>query len=229
MNLSSLRELFTKIPLIPLSLAYMGYLGYDYYQFLTDPNSMLNQVKQQTVGAQAEIDALNAKIKKVNDFAKVLSLKKLELRNLAMELETSKGSLPETLDIPDLMKTMVTEAKRAGLTVTSLRPGETKSGDYYAEQSFQFASTGIYFQYVAFLDRVANLQKIITVDNLEFSPVSSTGSKYIQLKSSIDFRAYRYVASKEDELGKDPSAAPRPASVPPTASSASAPASGKGT
>jgi type IV pilus assembly protein PilO len=227
-NISSLREIFAKIPLIPLSLAYLGYLGYDYYQFQTDPNSALNQAKQQTVAAQAEIDALNAKIKKVNDFAKVLSLKKLELRNLAMELETSKGSLPETLDIPDLMKTVVTEAKRAGLTVTSLRPGETKTSDYYAEQSFQFASTGIYFQYVAFLDRVANLQKIITVDNLEFSPVSATASKYIQLKSSIDFRAYRYVASKEDELGKDPTA-PKPASVPPAAGSAPAAAAGKGT
>jgi type IV pilus assembly protein PilO len=227
-NISSLREIFAKIPLIPLSLAYLGYLGYDYYQFQTDPNSAVNQAKQQTVAAQAEIDALNAKIKKVNDFAKVLSLKKLELRNLAMELETSKGSLPETLDIPDLMKTVVTEAKRAGLTVTSLRPGETKTSDYYAEQSFQFASTGIYFQYVAFLDRVANLQKIITVDNLEFSPVSATASKYIQLKSSIDFRAYRYVASKEDELGKDPTA-PKPASVPPAAGSAPAAAAGKGT
>jgi type IV pilus assembly protein PilO len=225
-NLSSLRDSFARIPLVPLALAYLGYLGYDYYVFMTDSTSPLNLVKQQAAAAQTDVDNLNAKIKKVNDFAKVLSLKKLELRNLAMELESSKASLPETFDVPDLMKTVVTEAKRAGLTVTSLRPGETKTADYYAEQSFQFSSTGIYFQYVAFLDRVANLQKIITVDNLDFSPVSATSSKYIQLKSTIDFRAYRYVATKEDELGKD--ATPKPASAAAPAKAPAAPA-GKGT
>lgn len=211
MNILNLRDLIVKIPIIPLVFVYLGYLGYDYYQFQTDPGSILNQVKSQTTAARADIDALNAKIKKVNDFAAVLNLKKAALRNLAMELETSKASLPESLDIPDLMKTMVTEAKRAGLTVTSLKPGETKHNEYYAEQSFQFSSTGIYFQYVAFLDRISNLQKIITVDTIDFSPAGAATSKYIQLKSTIDFRAYRYVASKEDELGKDSS--PRPASA----------------
>lgn len=227
MNLSSLRDIFAKIPLIPLLFAYLGYLGYDYYQFMTDTFSPLNQMKQQVVSAQTDVDKLNAKIKQMNDFAKVLSLKKLALRNLAMELESNKASLPETLDIPDLMKTVVTEAKRAGLTVTSLKPGETKAADYYAEQAFQFSSTGIYFQYVAFLDRVANLQKIITVDDLDFSPVSGAASKYIQLKSTIDFRAYRYVATKEDELGKD--ATPKPASATSSTSSPQAKPAGKGT
>jgi Tfp pilus assembly protein PilO len=210
-NILNLRDLIVKIPIIPLVFVYLGYLGYDYYQFQTDPGSALNQVKGQTAAAHADIDALNAKIKKVNDFAAVLNLKKAALRNLALELETSKASLPESLDIPDLMKTMVTEAKRAGLTVTSLKPGETHNNEYYAEQSFQFSSTGIYFQYVAFLDRISNLQKIITVDSIAFSPVSTSASKYVQLRSTVDFRAYRYIASKEDELGKD--STPKPASA----------------
>jgi Tfp pilus assembly protein PilO len=210
-NMLSLRDLLVKIPLIPLLFVYLGYLGYDYYQFTTDNGSALNQLKQQTDAARGDVDALNAKIKKMNDFANVLNLKKMELRNLAMELESSKASLPENLDIPDLMKTLIIEAKRAGLTVTSLKPGETKSGDYYAEQAFQFTSTGIYFQYVAFLDRIANLQKIVTVDSLEFNPASVATAKYIQLSSKIDFKAYRYLASKEDELGKDGS--PKPAST----------------
>jgi Tfp pilus assembly protein PilO len=212
-NLLNLRDLLEKIPLVPLLFVFLAYQGYDYYQFTTDSASPLNQAKQQTLAAQTEVDGLRAKIKKMNDFAQVLNLKKAELRSLAQELEASKASLPETLDIPDLMKTLVTEAKRAGLTVTSLKPGETKTSDYHAEQAFQFSSTGIFFQYVAFLDRIANLQKIILVDSLQFSPVSAPSAKYIQLKSTIDFKAYRYVASKEDELGKDTS--PKPASTNP--------------
>ncbi len=211
MNLLNLREALLKVPITPLVLVYLAYLGYDYYDFMTDIGSPLNQAKQRVDVARTELDALNAKIKKVNDFANVLNLKKAELRNLASELESSKASLPESLNIPELMKIVVTEAKRAGLTVTSLKPGDTKSGDYYAEQSFQFSSTGIFFQYAAFLDRISNLQKIITVDSLDFKPVSSASAKYVQLQSSIDFRAYRYLASKEDELGKE--ASPKPAST----------------
>jgi Tfp pilus assembly protein PilO len=204
--------MLVRIPISLLVFVYLGYLGYDFYQFTTDANSPLLQLRAQTATARSEIDALQAKIKKMNDFASVLSLKKMELRNLALELESSKASLPETLDVPDLMKTLVIEAKRAGLTVTSLRPGESKTAEYYAEQAFQFTSSGIFFQYVAFLDRISNLQKIITVDGFNFSPISAAASKYVQLKSVIDFRAYRYVASKEDELGKD-TTTPKPAST----------------
>lgn len=216
MNLQALRDLLEKIPLLPVLGLYLGYLGYDYYNFVNDAGSTLNRKKQQVATAQTEIDGLHSKIKKMNDFSQTLNLKKAELRSLAQELESTKASLPETLDIPDLMKTLLIEAKRAGLTVTSLKPGASKVADYYGEQILEFESTGIYFQFLAFLDRIANLQKIIRIENIKFTPVSASNAKYVQLKSTIDFKAYRYIGSKADELGKGGASSGAPASKNPT-------------
>ena len=125
---------------------------------------------------------------------------------------------------------LLTEAKRSGLTVTSVTPvkgqstpppapapgsGVAVEANYTANQDFEIRSTGIYFQYVAFLDRVANLKKIIRVEDVTFAATTPATSKYVQLKSSLTLRTFVYLPTKADELGKlDGSAPSMPSNTP---------------
>lgn len=185
-----------------LLVLYCGYLGYDYYNFMTDTSSALKSKAHEVTVAEEEITALKNKIKKVNEFSHELNTRKTKLRGLAQQLESTKAVISETIDVPGLMRTVLHEAKRVGLTVNSLRPGGIRTADYYGEREFQFDSSGVFFQYVAFLDRIANLQEILRVENLTISKVTLGNAKVIDLRATIQFKAYRYIGSKADELGK---------------------------
>lgn len=185
-----------------LLFLYCGYLGFDYYSFMTDPTSALKVKAHEVTVAEEEITALKNKIKKVNEFSHELNGRKTKLRSLALQLESTKAVISESIDVPGLMRTVLHEAKRVGLTVISLRPGGTRTADYYGEREFQLDSTGVYFQYVAFLDRIANLQEILRVENMAIQKTAAAGAKIIDLKATIQFKAYRYIGSQADEIGK---------------------------
>jgi Tfp pilus assembly protein PilO len=200
--LEGLIQFLEKLPAMMLLFIYCGYLGYDYYNFMTDPSSVLKTKAHEVTAAEEDLTNLKNKIKRVNEFSHELNGRKTKLRALAQQLETTKAVISETIDVPGLMRTVLHEAKRVGLTVSSLKPGGTRTADYYGEREFQFDSSGVYFQYVAFLDRIANLQEILRVENLKFQKIALSNTKIVTLRATIQFKAYRYIGSQADELGK---------------------------
>jgi Tfp pilus assembly protein PilO len=138
--------------------------------------------------------------------------------------------LSENLDLPEFMKTVLTEARRVGLFVVSLRPAGSTEKEYYGEHVFDFAFRGVFVQMMLFLDHMANVQKIVRVDNFNIRPRGSTSGRYVEIDGTVQLKAYRYIASKADSLGRDAEAA-KPAAVPgapaaPAGGSPGAPAKG---
>jgi Tfp pilus assembly protein PilO len=221
-----IKEILDKIPAMLLLAAVLGYLGYGHYEFVSDPSSPLLQKKAQVTAAQAQKTDLQNKIKSAQEFFQTLEKRRVELRALAKELEGIKVTLSETLDIGALIKTVVGEAAKVGLSVSGIKPTDLKESEYYSEQSFALGFHGVYVQLVVFLERIANLDKIIRVDNFEMKVVSSPTAQYVSLDGTLQLKSYRYKASKADDLGKDtksgsPAAKPGtpPSATPPVAPS----------
>ena len=139
----------------------------------------------------------------MQEFFQTLEKRRVELRSLAKELEGLKVTLSETLDIGALIKTVVGEAAKVGLSVSSIKPTDLKESEYYSEQSFALSFHGVYVQLVVFLQRIANLERIIRVDNFDMRVVSSPTAQYVSLDGTLQLKSYRYKASKADDLGKD--------------------------
>lgn len=207
MAISGAKDIIEKLPLTPLLAAWALYLGYDMYGFYHDADSPL-LIKQGEVAAAAdEVAKLKDKVKTLNDFVQSLEYKKAELRALAQQLEETKAVLVENQDQSDMKKILLTEAKRSGLQVTSIVPltspqGDRKAEEYYTSQRFELKSMGVYFQYVAFLDRIANLQKIIHVQSAVFTSDTPPTSKYVELKSTMNLKAFSYLPTHADEISK---------------------------
>jgi Tfp pilus assembly protein PilO len=159
--LEQIKEILDRIPAMLLLAAILGYLAYGHYQFVTDPSSPLLQKTAQVTAAEAQKTELKNKLKAAQEFVLSLEKRRLELRALAKELEELKVSLSETLDIGALIKTVVGEAAKVGLSVSGIRPTDLKESEYYSEQSFALTFHGVYVQLVVFLQRIANLEKII--------------------------------------------------------------------
>ncbi len=209
-------QLLSKIPFGLILAAALGYLAYDYYWFTSDAASPLLQKKAQITQTKQEITALQGKIKAAEEFFRTLEARKVQLRELAGRLDEMKGVLTEDLDVPDFIRMAVTEAKMVGINVLSIKPTFTYTAEFYQEQGFDLNFRGIYVQLLVYLNRLSNARRIVRIDNLELNPISHPGSSYVELSGTIQLKAYKYLASKADEVarkGAATGAAPAPASV----------------
>ncbi len=131
-----------------------------------------------------------------------------------------KSTLTENNDIPSFMKLVLTEAKRVGLMVTSLSPLPSLTKQYYIEQPFDLSFQGVYIQLIAFLDRLAQSERIVRVDDFTVKPRGNTAkaNRFVELEVTIKVRTYVYLGTPEDEVatqgGSDAVKAAAPAESP---------------
>lgn len=201
-----LKTLLEKLPVVPILIAAAAYLGWDYYSFTTDPSSALMQKQQQIVSVKQDTATAQAKLQKAQEFFRTLEGRRSELRQLAIQLEEAKASISEQLDVSSFIRMVVAEANKVGMTVLGIRPTESHSEEYYVEQSFELKFKGVFVQLVVFMDRLANLEKIIRVGAIHLKPISSADNEYVELDGSVQLNTYRYRGSKADDLTKAASA-----------------------
>lgn len=178
------------------------YLGWDYYSFTTDPTSEYGAKKASLDEQRADIVAKEKKVADAKTFYQNLEKKREELRRLSTELATMKSTLTENNDIPAFMKLVLNEAKRVGLMVTSLSPLPSQKMQYYIEQPFDLNFQGVYVQLIAFLDRLAQAERIVRIDDFTVRPrsTSTKASKFVDLEGTIKVRTYVYLGTQEDEV-----------------------------
>lgn len=179
-----------------------AYFGWDYYSFISDPGSELGVRHSTRDQKKDEIVTTEKKVKDAKEFYENLEKKRDELRKLSSELATMKSTLTENNDVPAFMKLVLNEAKRVGLTVTSLNPLQSQTRQYYVEQPFDLSFQGVYVQLIAFLDRLAQAERIVRIDDFSVKPrnQASRTSRFVDLEGTIKVRSYVYLGTTEDAV-----------------------------
>ena len=70
------------------------------------------------------------------EFYKSLNVKREQIRIQADQLSEKKAIISEEVDVPAFIKMLVTEAKRVGLSVYSIKPAKENKEQFYIEQNF---------------------------------------------------------------------------------------------
>ena len=201
MNIDRITELINKLPLTLFLVAYLGFLGSDYYSFMHDESSPLAMKHKEIEAAKQGSQKAQAKLKEIDTFVKSLEKKKVEIRQLALELQETKNSIPERSDVPGFMKATITEAKKVGIVITALKPGITENHEFYSEQHYEMKFRGAYVQVLGFLDRISNMNEIVQVDSFGMKPTGSQLEKIVALEGSLDVKTFSYLGTKEDKIG----------------------------
>ena len=190
------------MPWLLIGFATAGTFAWDYYQFGADPNSELNMERGRIEEIRGDIKRKTEKLLEVEEFRKTVDQRKQQLFSLASRLNERKQAVSDKLDVADFMSLISTEAKRVGLDVVSLEPNAMVTKELYAEHPFKLVFRGVYVQFLVFLERVANLQKIVRIDRFEVKPSSSANlsRSLVQLEGNMELKVYRYVSSAADSL-----------------------------
>ena len=118
---------------------------------------------------------------------------KLQVQEYVTQLEKQ---LPGKAEMDALLSDINQAGLGRGLQFELFRPGQQQVKDYYAELPIAIRVTGRYHDVGSFAADVANLSRIVTLQNLTIVPVGSSGTSGM-LAMDATARTYRYLDATE--------------------------------
>jgi type IV pilus assembly protein PilO len=125
------------------------------------------------------------------------------------EMERSFGAmlrqLPGKTEVPNLLVDISQTGLAAGLSEKLFQPGAEKSNGFYAELPIKIRLVGSYHQFGAFVSGIAALPRIVTLHDIEITPVDNKGNgSYDNLTMDVTAKTYRYI--EDEAAGTKPAA-----------------------
>ena len=160
--------------------------------------------------AKAELQKQNALLADATKLAE--NAVRFEEENKRMEAQFKElvEFLPSEFNPGELVRTISTEAQRAGSEVVTIGAlsKQTKKIEFYETATIDFTLRGTYAQLVLFLSYLTRAPRLVTFDRLEMASDPGASAGRITLKASAI--AYRYVGTDDSAKDANAKAAAKP-------------------
>ena len=134
------------------------------------------------------------------DKKKALSANLPKLQKEAQEwdakLKAAMAQLPNRKEIPDLLSSLSTKAREAGLEILLFRPRAENFQEFYAEIPVDIVVRGGFFNAVTFFDEVGKLNRLVNIDNIDLKN-PKVGGDQVALEISTLATTYRFLDEAE--------------------------------
>ena len=161
-----------------------------WFVWLTNSNDELDAERAKEVTLRADYQ------KKVAQAANLDLLKK-QREQVQQYVTLLEKQLPSKAEMDALLSDINQAGLGRSLQFELFRPGQISVKDYYAELPIAVRVTGRYHDMGAFAADVANLSRIVTLNNLSVTPQKDGG-----LVMDATARTYRYLDEEEQAMQK---------------------------
>lgn len=124
------------------------------------------------------------------------------------EIESSFGTmlrqLPGKTEIPNLLVDISQTGLAAGLEEKLFQPEDEIRKDFYAEKPIKIRLEGSYHEFGRFVSDIAALPRIVTLHDIEITPLGDPGRDELEL--NVTAKTYRYMDEEELMEKEDPEA-----------------------
>lgn len=133
-------------------------------------------------------------------------------RQQLAEMEKSFGAmlrqLPNKTEVPNLLVDISQTGLAAGLEEKLFQPQDENKKDFYAELPIKIRLTGGYHEMGKFASGIAALPRIVTLHDIEITPVGAAEPSELTLE--VTAKTYRYL-DDEEQAAADPNKGNKPA------------------
>ena len=151
------------------------------------------EASQKIATLQTKLAELESKIKEQEVIAKNLPSFQAEVRRLEDQLGLLLDQLPNSAEIPSLLKNVSDLGRESGLDFLKFAPrGETGKG-FYAEIPVTISVTGEYHGFALFADKVSHLPRIVNLSDIVFSNPKAMGDDRRQVNVSCTATTFRFL------------------------------------
>jgi len=152
---------------------------------------------------QTKLDDLQRQIQDNRRIANNLPRYKSEYEQLKKDLDSALTELPNQKEIPSLLTSISSVGKGAGLDFLLFRPKPEVPKDFYAEVPVDIAVSGTFYNVADFFVAVANLPRIVNINNVAFSDIKTNNGR-TTLKVNCLATTFRFLDKKEIKDEKKP-------------------------
>jgi len=143
-----------------------------------------------------EITAVRADRDKKKALSVNLPKLQKELQEWDAKLKAAVAQLPDRKEIPDLLSSLSTKAREAGLEILLFRPRAENFQEFYAEIPVDIVVRGGFFNAVTFFDEVGKLNRLVNIDNIDLKN-PKVGGDQVALEISTLATTYRFLDEAE--------------------------------
>jgi len=117
--------------------------------------------------AQKSLDAKLQENRELEPYKSKLAEIDRQLASLQQQMDIEKRIVPDDKEVDGFMKMLDAEANKAGIELRRYTAQPTSSKEFYTEVPFEIEIDGSYHSMLNFFDRVAKLERIVNVSNLQ--------------------------------------------------------------
>ncbi|MGH8205295.1 MAG: type 4a pilus biogenesis protein PilO [Steroidobacteraceae bacterium] len=161
-----------------------------YFFVWQDQMPQLQQRQGQEQKLRAEFRTKHAKA--VN-----LDVYKQQLSDIERSFGAMLRQLPSKTEVPNLLVDISQTGLAAALQEKLFQPGQEIKRDFYAELPIKIELTGTYHEFGEFVSGIAALPRIVTLHDIEITPLSKTTGPNDQLQLDLTAKTYRYLDDEE--------------------------------
>jgi type IV pilus assembly protein PilO len=165
-------------------------VGVGYYYLSYKGNS------QQITALEKRLAELESKIKEQEVIAKNLPSFQAEVRRLEEQLGLLLDQLPNSAEIPSLLKNISDLGKEAGLEFLKFAPRGEVSRGFYAEIPVSIKVDGEYHGFALFADKVSHLPRIVNLSDIVFSKPRHLGDDRMEVNVNCTATTFRFLEQK---------------------------------
>lgn len=135
-------------------------LALDYFILYSGQSDQISRLREDIENTRNERD-------KKKKLAANLPKLQQQLQELDGMLREAVAQLPDRKEIPDLLSSISTKAREAGLEILVFRPKAENLQEFYAEIPVDIVVRGGFHNVVSFFDEVGKLSRLVNIQNIE--------------------------------------------------------------
>jgi type IV pilus assembly protein PilO len=184
-KIAKIKRIYKLLFSIGLNILFFALL---YYFILIPQLETKRQLEQEYSNIKRELDNMIAIKNNMTKFRQ-------EYAQLQELLQQMLKQLPETKDIPNLLRNISTVGTETRLKITYFEPKPVQNKEYYAELPFSIRYIGPFHHIGYFFDGIRRLERIINVTS--FSIISNSKNETGKLNLTGECTAKTYVYLKQ--------------------------------
>jgi type IV pilus assembly protein PilO len=138
---------------------------------------------------------LDSQLQEKSEIAQNLNERRREMDVLQQKLDEALAELPESADIDELLAQLNEIGRKSGLEISAVEPAPEESAQIYVKIPIKMALTGNYHEIAMFLQSLANLRRIVNVNNIQLGSPALKAEKVV-LSTSFVATTFRFLDPK---------------------------------
>ena len=187
-----MEQLLDRIAKAPAAAKYGGLAGLVVLLSVLNFFFGIQPLQDQIASQENQQRALDRQLAEKQEIAQNLNERRREMDILEQKLAEALTELPEKKDVDELLAQLNDIGKKSGLEIARVEPAGEVPATFFAKIPIKMSVSGNYHEIAMFMQEIANMRRIVNVNNIKLGTPSLKNDKVI-LSSEFLATTFRFI------------------------------------